>query len=547
MMKCFIHRLRLPSKGKSHRRILLFTLSALTLSLGCRGQFPEAQSQPTEVLARLHFGGFDQLGATTNAATLWDVWKLPVTAELRDQALDKLSVRLAQSFSHDTNAPAAMPNVPALIRPMLDDLLRSESFFELRGRSIQPFEWALAVHLDKEREPLWRTNWSQLSSLWNPKSTALTNRVSFTALNAWFLLGSLPESEHGFPTNAAIYQQIRTHSRPISLAQDYWLKAEINLPRLLGRAPFDPSLPLPSLDLTLKGRGPTVRAQGRLTFSETMSWSLEKWRIPTNTISDPANSLIAFSAIQGFGPWLSRHKLTAELGLKSPPNQAYFWAHDPSRLPNQILAALPVPNVTNTLQNFISEWVPRLNTNLLEDGYGRIEYVTNELQVSWGWLPPVIRPYIRPAPEPGGDHLEAGVFPLVTMTNTPPPAALLDQLSSRTNLLFYDWEITQHRLEQFSNLMPFLSLFLTVPERDATSISSRWLAAVAPKLGNTITEIAATSPKELSLVRNSHIGFTGAELMTLAYWLDSTNFPAANFRLGFKPIPRSTKPAPPAP
>ena len=43
-----------------------------------------------------------------------------------------------------------------------------------------------------------------------------------------------------------------------------------------------------------------------------------------------------------------------------------------------------------------------------------------------------------------------------------------------------------------------------------TNTPSRiWTYAVAPKLGNTVTEITQTGPQQLVMIRKSHLGFTG--------------------------------------
>src|SRR5437667_7237387 len=52
-----------------------------------------------------------------------------------------------------------------------------------------------------------------------------------------------------------------------------------------------------------------------------------------------------------------------------------------------------------------------------------------------------------------------------------------------------------------------------------------WLSAIAPLLGNTITEGTLSSPKELTIVRKSDLGWTGFELATLGRWIDSRGFP----------------------
>ena len=52
-----------------------------------------------------------------------------------------------------------------------------------------------------------------------------------------------------------------------------------------------------------------------------------------------------------------------------------------------------------------------------------------------------------------------------------------------------------------------------------------WLKAIAPKLGDNVTDITQTGPNQLSFTRKSTIGFTGIELNLLADWLESPQFP----------------------
>ena len=46
------------------------------------------------------------------------------------------------------------------------------------------------------------------------------------------------------------------------------------------------------------------------------------------------------------------------------------------------------------------------------------------------------------------------------------------------------------------------------------------------------------SPRELAAVRTSHLGLNGLELLTLANWLEGTNFPQMNLEFGFRPTPK---------
>ena len=56
----------------------------------------------------------------------------------------------------------------------------------------------------------------------------------------------------------------------------------------------------------------------------------------------------------------------------------------------------------------------------------------------------------------------------------------------------------------------------TVPSLPSANAAQAWLDALAPLLGNTITEATVENPHELKLVRLSHSGFTGWELVTIA-------------------------------
>jgi hypothetical protein len=97
--------------------------------------------------------------------------------------------------------------------------------------------------------------------------------------------------------------------------------------------------------------------------------------------------------------------------------------------------------------------------------------------------------------------------------------------------VYYDWEITQARLSSWRIMAQLFAMIANKPQFTTNTAGLPWLVAVEPKLGNTITEITAASPAEWSLVRRSHIGFTGVELVALARWLESTGFPKLSFEL----------------
>ena len=149
-------------------------------------------------------------------------------------------------------------------------------------------------------------------------------------------------------------------------------------------------------------------------------------------------------------------------------------------------------------------------------------------QISWRGVP-FVAPNLRALHEPDGDFLFAGVFPN-TPKPRPPPPELFAQLD-RTNLAYYDWEITGERLRLLTQLSQ-LSLMVTRHRQfDVHSAACKWLARVGPTLGNTVTEITQTAPNELSFTRKAPGGLTAVELTALANWLEATNFPGCDLRL----------------
>src|SRR5437667_12596239 len=80
-------------------------------------------------LYRSHFIGMFAVNQGTNASRLKEVWSLPASQDLRKQALDKIAKTPFQLWQK--SLPAGAVDQPALIRPLLDDLVNSESYIEL--------------------------------------------------------------------------------------------------------------------------------------------------------------------------------------------------------------------------------------------------------------------------------------------------------------------------------------------------------------------------------------------------------------------------------
>jgi hypothetical protein len=141
---------------------------------------------------------------------------------------------------------------------------------------------------------------------------------------------------------------------------------------------------------------------------------------------------------------------------------------------------------------------------------------------------PFCTPYLRAGNDSGHQYVFGGVLPSPARTNPPPPG-LFDQITSRKNLVYYDWEITDARAAQWRVLSQLALIVERKVITDTNTPAQKWIDASRKSLGNCTTIVTLTAPDELTMIRNSTTGFTGIELTGLAIWLDSKEFP-------FKPV-----------
>ena len=507
--------------------LLTFTLG---LGFGCQQKPVEppppkraATASAPEPLLRWHFVGTAHLVGDTNTAKLQQIAALPSTQELRTQTLQKLAGSLAHSFP---TADDANTNRPALLRPLLEDVLSAETWFQLHAITNGAGTWTLAVELNEERARLWQTNlWQCLSSADAPSAFTIEKSSGFRAgkfhclrAGGWLLIAASDDQQLWLGT----LKQIMATGRP-GAAKEFWLEAEADLPRLAALLSWPDFMPWPRAQLTVTGKGEDLRSNLRLRYPQPLNLPLDLWRVPTNTIQDP---LISFTAVRGIAPWLKQREFIKPLAVDPVPNQLFLWAQ--ADVPFQSFAAWPAPQATNQLTQLAPRLVAWAKTNAIRPAVGNILQLTNTVEVAWQGLP-IIVPSLHPAPEPTGDFLMTGIFPAAP-SNQPLPAELLAQLTSRTNLVYYDWEITGPRLVQWRQLDQVLSMLTPdkLPQLPGFTAGPQWLATLSPLLGNSVTDILLTSPQEFTLVRKSHLGLTGFELVALVKWLEAPGFPAVD-------------------
>ncbi len=494
-------------------------------------------------LVQYHFLGLDQVASDTNAQSIHALSGSPSTRQLREQVLEKLSAAPQQLFAGRISSQSA-PTAP-LFSPLWEDLLRNESFGELHGSAKEPLEWVLAVRLNDDRAGLWSSNLSKVAMQWGLGTPAA---VKIADASGWVAGGAGKGNER-----AAQFLCVRAHSWVVIGVGTHELRATKALLERLDKQDkmaFSeegacltiksdlaglshwwtvPMLrqfncaDLPFLDLSSSFKAGNLYSSGTLTFAHARKVDLQPWQIPIDLLRDP---LISFTAVQGVHSWLKDLDWIKTLHIDNPPNQAFSWAQE--FMPFMTFVAAPMNNASNA--------IPAISRNLptLIDQYagtnrsGTLRYFTNQNQVVWTGLPAVV-PFVTTVNVSGQDYLFGGcVLPWVT-TNLP-PTELLTQVTGRTNLVYYDWEVTGARLSQVRVLEQIRDMvFSTSTTFDdvqrTNSFGNAWLTSAAPILGNVVTEISMQSNNQWTLKRKSSAGFTAYELIQVIKWLDDPQFP----------------------
>jgi hypothetical protein len=143
-------------------------------------------------------------------------------------------------------------------------------------------------------------------------------------------------------------------------------------------------------------------------------------------------------------------------------------------------------------------------------------------------------PFLEPAPAPRNSFITAGLLPVQLYQPKPAPAELLAQLNQK-NLIYYDWEITSERIQQW---IPIWQLYYMVGGRDIHdngAPSAKLLQTLRTNIANTVTTGTLESPNRIKFARQSQLGLTALELVLLTHLADPSDL---------RPIPSRTAPVP---
>jgi hypothetical protein len=493
----------------------------------------------TDLLARVHFSGtvalLDDAGTS---AKFREISSLPESAALEEKVLLKLSVAPYHFFLEKRRLPERASDYAAEFRPLLEDMLHSESYLELLGPTNPVPEVLLAVKLSDERAGLWDTNLSQIFSAWSGsgvtpledggfkgwelKKHHAPNVFHFFRARDWVVLAW---GDDAIPDQGRWLKNLKQTGRPpAEFEKGNWLEAWADWPRLLaGRVDEDVSR-YPRMQLTLKqeldSKGtPNVMTRAVLDFAQPLNVALMPWNVPTNLVHNPMSS---FTAIRGIAPLLGKVEFFQRLNLQPMPDQLYMWSM--ANNPFELRLAAPVPDGPAYEQQYGDAFISQANAALAEHHWGTVGWDESHDHVAWNVPFPILVPRLSATSGTNGNFVLISMLPQ-SGPQTAMPLALASELQGEANLLYYDWEFTGKRLSEVRNFLVFAGLLSHEQMVGLDDTAPKWLAAIANKLGNSVTEATLAQPGEIVVERKSPLGLSAWELALLGRWETAPGFP----------------------
>ena len=126
--------------------VALIWTTATGWAQGSNSQKP----QPPETLVKWHFRGTEQLADVKNLRAFQNILALPETAGLGKAAAESFTRKALARFAQDVPTNR-LPQLRELISPLIADLPRYESRFEMAAVGAKDADWILALQLPEER------------------------------------------------------------------------------------------------------------------------------------------------------------------------------------------------------------------------------------------------------------------------------------------------------------------------------------------------------------------------------------------------------------
>lgn len=481
------------------------------------------RSAPLDSVVSIRFAGEGMVSDTPGLAVMAKVQGLPETEAFRAALADKIASKVTKTA-----------DARVLVRQLLEDVGRAPSGFEVWRMESGKSLWTLALRLTADRAALWSTNLWQLASktslgdpkaagsasgwTWTVSSAEKNYHLAFGAKEGWIVFSG---GESSTPTATPLSSN-PSASIPGGGRLTFF---KANLPALGGMMDRSILFAAPKITAEAYPQGDGLKGEVVLDFEADLPIQPKPWAIPAETIRDP---LVSFTAVQGIGPLLALLPQFQALGPVKTPDQIFFWSQEISAF--SLYAAADVGNPGEMVAKFVANHLPTLAEKLKAKALGRMVPSEDKQTVSWRDLPMIVPTFSAAGGSESG-FLLAQLFPTTNLESDPAPAGLFDQLRKATNILAYDWEITEAKLGQLRPLLQIVQIMNGKEFSPPDGAGQKWLAAVAPLLGNTITETTLANPRQIKISRRSHIGYSALELALAASWVDA------------RPMPRKAKAA----
>jgi len=540
------------------RNVLITTCVALAL-LGCK-KAPSDEKLPgesrqelrAETIASIHWLGKKQISADTNSAFLSSMLDRPEGAAVKEQFLDKLALAPWRSsipvtnWAQVTNYAVLVQGHPQalLLRSVLETLLAQECRLDVGQITNAGPLLQLSIKAPESADNAWSNNITAvIESLCADRGTNLPGsglriKIGADSPMSAILGGAFKEIElsrsEGWWTVRAGNPGAKLEP-PDAQSTNAWLAASVNLDRVMPLLGSKTNVSgIRELLLTVSGEGNNVRTIARVWLSSALPTGLDPWKVPTNLVREP---LVSFTAARQANALSTMLTNIAHLPLSALPNQGYVWARE--GVPFQTYFAARPLQASNDIARIAAELLPSVNAWMTNNGAGQFRFSPASAGITW-FNAPFMKPFLQPGAPPYEDFLTGGLFVPMGITN-PPPFELFGQLKEGTGLVYYDWELTGPRTDQWIDISQLSRIAFYKPQIRPNAPALLWIKAAGPSLGNTVTTLQVAGTNELVFSRKGPIGLTGVELHLLIDWLESPAFPRG-FHTTLSTRPKFTMP-----
>jgi hypothetical protein len=489
---------------------------------------------------RVHWLGKRELAVDGGAFYFNRVWDLPEIRQLESLTLDNLATapwRLQENAEELENPQAGA------LRPLFNNVIFEESYFEVRADADNSIQLAFAIRLDQQSSGGWKTNLTlvveSLTGLspstgrdgrpgWSLIDPQAPRRIEFAQVGDWTVLGLATASDN--EAMDALISHVEQSEDPFGTRQtNLWLQVDTDLNWLFAALGLteERNNTLPKLNAVVSGDGGYALTKCLLNFPKPFGATLAPWTIPDQVIQEP---LSGFMAVRGVAGLVTRLPGWSELPLGEVPDQIFGWSQPDNAFHRYLAVAADdsssrMERLTDHLLNQVNPWLQANGPEVSGQPCPLFQRSSPGTGVVWGQMQG-LQPFVQAIPGDQTDFLVAGLLPpSAGAGKTGLPPQLRDMLLTKQDLVYFGWENTAAKLETWSPVLQTtraVTGYAPLPEQSA---AQALLGILQGRVSETVTTAVRTSPQQIAVYRRSTLGLNAAELHLVADWLESATFP----------------------